>query len=159
MSAEVWSLVFRTAAELAAPKPGGPRRGKIGGKAASRLEGRDVMELSERIRAARQARGITLIGLAEETGIPARHLSCYETGRLTPSVEMVMKLAEVLDVSLDHLLTGDGPRGRLSAEDQIFLERLERARQLPADDKAFLLELLDGLLAKNGLEPFGAGWE
>lgn len=52
------------------------------------------------LRAWRSSRGLSQLALAVEAGISTRHLSFVETGRATPSREMVLALAEHLDVPL-----------------------------------------------------------
>jgi transcriptional regulator with XRE-family HTH domain len=52
------------------------------------------------LRAWRTARGKSQLALATEAGVSSRHLSFVETGRSTPSREMVITLAEALDVPL-----------------------------------------------------------
>jgi transcriptional regulator with XRE-family HTH domain len=48
----------------------------------------------------RQRRRMSQLDLALEAGVSARHLSFLETGRSNPSREMVLRLAEELDVPL-----------------------------------------------------------
>ena len=48
----------------------------------------------------RHARGLSQLDLATSAGISSRHLSVLETGRATPSREMVLKLAAPLSLSL-----------------------------------------------------------
>jgi transcriptional regulator with XRE-family HTH domain len=48
----------------------------------------------------RQRRRLSQLDLACDADISTRHLSCVETGRATPSREMVLHLAERLDVPL-----------------------------------------------------------
>jgi transcriptional regulator with XRE-family HTH domain len=52
------------------------------------------------IRAWRNSRGKSQLSLSIEAGISSRHLSFIETGRSSPSREMVLTLAETLDVPL-----------------------------------------------------------
>jgi transcriptional regulator with XRE-family HTH domain len=52
------------------------------------------------IRSRRQSRGKSQLHLALDAGISSRHLSFVETGRSNPSREMVVALAEALDVPL-----------------------------------------------------------
>jgi transcriptional regulator with XRE-family HTH domain len=52
------------------------------------------------LRAWRSSRGKSQLALAGDAGISARHLSFVETGRAKPSREMVLTLAEQLDVPL-----------------------------------------------------------
>src|ERR1700730_3758564 len=59
----------------------------------------------------RKRRRRTQLELALDAGISARHLSFVETGRSTPSPEMVLLLAEQLDVPFrerNHLLLAAG---------------------------------------------------
>src|SRR5687767_9445183 len=48
----------------------------------------------------RAARGMSQLDLALAAGVSARHVSFVETGRSTPSRNMVLLLADVLDVPL-----------------------------------------------------------
>jgi transcriptional regulator with XRE-family HTH domain len=48
----------------------------------------------------REARRLSQLELALEAGVSARHLSFLETGRAKPSREMLLTLANVLDVPL-----------------------------------------------------------
>ncbi|HWL85189.1 MAG TPA: helix-turn-helix transcriptional regulator [Polyangiaceae bacterium] len=52
------------------------------------------------LRAWRAARGKSQLALALEAGISSRHLSFVETGRSSPSRDMVLTLAETLEVPL-----------------------------------------------------------
>src|SRR5215217_3906621 len=54
----------------------------------------------EQLRDWRRRRRMSQLDLALEAGVSARHLSFLETGRSRPSREMVLHLAEQLDVPL-----------------------------------------------------------
>jgi transcriptional regulator with XRE-family HTH domain len=56
--------------------------------------------IGEHLREWRGRRRMSQLGLALETGISTRHLSFLETGRAQPSRDMVLHLAERLDVPL-----------------------------------------------------------
>ena len=60
-------------------------------------ESRPVGDL---LRAWRQRRRLSQLGLALDADVSAKHLSFVETGRAQPSREMVLRLAERLDVPL-----------------------------------------------------------
>jgi transcriptional regulator with XRE-family HTH domain len=63
------------------------------------------------LRSWRQRRHLTQLELANLAGVTTRHLSFTETGRARPSREMVLHLAEVLDVPLrerNNLLVAAG---------------------------------------------------
>lgn len=54
----------------------------------------------------------------------AHQISRYENGHITPSTEMIVKLAECFDVSLDYLLIEGATRRPLRTGDNGFLDRL-----------------------------------
>jgi transcriptional regulator with XRE-family HTH domain len=67
---------------------------------AARAEQARPIHIGEHLREWRQRRHLSQLDLAGEAEISARHLSFVETGRSAPSREMVLKLAERLDVPL-----------------------------------------------------------
>ncbi|PPK96111.1 transcriptional regulator with XRE-family HTH domain [Kineococcus xinjiangensis] len=52
------------------------------------------------LRAWRERRHLSQLGLSAATGVSTRHLSCVETGRSRPTAEMVLRLCEALAVPL-----------------------------------------------------------
>lgn len=52
------------------------------------------------LRGWREARRLSQLALSSTAGVSTRHLSCVETGRSTPSRDLVLHLAEALDVPL-----------------------------------------------------------
>src|SRR3954465_14949674 len=68
-------------------------------------------DVGELLRDWRQRRRLSQLDLASDAGVSARHLSFVETGRPKPSREMVLHLAEQLEVPPRHrnqLLRGAG---------------------------------------------------
>ena len=62
--------------------------------------GQELQTIGQHLREWRQRRRMSQLGLALEADISTRHLSFLETGRARPSREMVLHLAEQLDVPL-----------------------------------------------------------
>jgi len=93
----------------------------------------------------RRRRRLSQLDLALEAGVSARHLSFVETGRSKPSRQMVLHLAEQLDVPLrdrNHLLLAAGYAPAYGEH------------PLDAPEMAPVREALDGVLA--GHMPFPA---
>lgn len=61
---------------------------------------RSLAPFGEHLRWWRQQRRLSQLDLADEAAISTRHLSFMETGRSTPSREMVLRLAERLHIPL-----------------------------------------------------------
>ena len=69
-------------------------------QSAARADRARPVHVGEHLREWRQRRHLSQLDLAGDAEISARHLSFVETGRSAPSREMVLKLAERLDVPL-----------------------------------------------------------
>jgi transcriptional regulator with XRE-family HTH domain len=66
-----------------------------------------VTELGERLRAAREARGLTLDQLSTSVGVSKAHLSRLETGDRQPSVGILVEVAAALGTRVSALLGED----------------------------------------------------
>lgn len=60
--------------------------------------------IGPRLRRLRQARGLTLTAVAEQSGLSVSGLSRIETGRRQPTLDMLIPLARTYHVSLDQLV-------------------------------------------------------
>ncbi len=68
--------------------------------ATARAEKSQPVHIGDHLREWRQRRHLSQLDLAGDAEISARHLSFVETGRATPSRDMVLRLAERLEVPL-----------------------------------------------------------
>jgi transcriptional regulator with XRE-family HTH domain len=116
------------------------------------IQGGHDVPLGERIKLLRKERGWGQSELAEKIASDARQISRYENGKIVPSVEAIIKIAQAFDVSIDYLLLDDVPRRPLRVQDAGFLARFQGLENLSDEDKASLLHVLDALLAKNKLK-------
>ena len=86
----------------------------------------------------RQRRRLSQLDLALDAGVSARHVSFVETGRARPSAEMVLQLAEVLEVPLRDrnrllLAAGYAPVYEERALDDPDMQHVQEAVQLVLD--------------------------
>lgn len=109
-------------------------------------------ELGARLAQARKDRGLTQVQLAEQLGVAQQTLAHYEVGRARVAADLLPVLADILDVSIDELLTGQAPgrrpgkRGPASRLQQ----QIEAIAQLPKAKQRFVVEMLDTVLAQQG---------
>ncbi|MDP3858616.1 MAG: helix-turn-helix transcriptional regulator [Stagnimonas sp.] len=114
-----------------------------------------MQRFAERLRAARQAVGMTQEQLGFALGVTKSSVSAWETGRETPSFGLLPALRRSLRCSLDELICGpavaDGNgvredaavyRSDHGARDLREQSLLRRYRSLPARRRAALLELI-----------------
>ena len=62
---------------------------------------------NNRLREIRMLKGLTQEKLAELVGISLRNYQYYEQGKHVPSFEILIKLADILEISLDYLVGRD----------------------------------------------------
>ena len=62
---------------------------------------------NKRLREMRMKRGLTQQRVADSIDIALRSYQCYETGTRTPNYDLLVQLADILDVSLDYLMGRD----------------------------------------------------
>ncbi len=65
----------------------------------------DYESIGRRVKYYRTERGLSQEALAEQIGTIHKHISNIETGVRAPSLELLILIANVLDVSADDLLT------------------------------------------------------
>jgi transcriptional regulator with XRE-family HTH domain len=118
----------------------------------------------ELLRRWRTARGLSQLRLSTATGVSSRHLSFLETGRARPSRQIVLFLAEQLDVPLPDrndllLAAGFAPAyGSRSLDDPAMAGVRESIRHLLAAHEPYPAVVMDGgwnrLLANEGTRVF-----
>lgn len=65
------------------------------------------MLFAENLKHLRATKKLSQADFAKEIGVHVTHLSRYERGLSSPSLEVVQKIAEVLNVSIDILVYGE----------------------------------------------------
>jgi transcriptional regulator with XRE-family HTH domain len=58
------------------------------------------------LREIRTRKGYSQLKVAMDLNISREALSYYETGKRSPDINMLVKLSEYFDVSIDYLITG-----------------------------------------------------
>lgn len=96
--------------------------------------------LSYNMKSRRKVLGLSQIDLAEKTGSAANYISKIEAGRQFPSVEMIEKLADALQIDTVELFALSGQQKsrmqleksalmqRISNEIDLFIEKIDPAK-------------------------------
>ena len=87
--------------------------------------------LGERLKQLRESRGMTQTELAQLLGLQQTSIFRYESGNTNPTAEVLLKIADTFDVSLDYLFgRTDHPGGlQYSADPQLAPELNKLAEQ------------------------------
>lgn len=96
------------------------------------------MTIGEHIMLLRKKKGLSQNDLGKAIGTSGDIIGRYERDIMSPSIDVIMRLAEELEVSIDFLV------GRSSLQlDKNTLERLEDIGKLSDDKRAYLFSLID----------------
>ena len=82
-------------------------------------ENMDKLTIGDRIKEARKNQGFTQEKLAEILGVSVEFVGQIERGLKLPSMQVFIKLIEVLNVSADYLLRDSVSTGRLFGDNAI----------------------------------------
>ncbi|MBU2019066.1 MAG: helix-turn-helix transcriptional regulator [Bacteroidetes bacterium] len=99
------------------------------------------MSFEKRLAELRKEKKLSQNDLAQKAGIHANILGRYERGEAKPSIDVAMKLAEALEVSLDFLV------GKEDIQvDQGIISKILSIQKLPNQDREHILFTLDAML-------------
>jgi transcriptional regulator with XRE-family HTH domain len=108
------------------------------------------MGLSNNLKSLRKKKGWSQTQLAEQIGSHLSHINRIETGKYNPSLDVVQKLANVFDVTIDYLISDtDEDFKEVRIEDKELMERVKLIDSLDAEDRTALIRVIDSMLTKK----------
>ena len=90
----------------------------------------------------RKKKKLSQTDFAKAIGASRTMVGNYERNVNAPSIEMIAKMAEVLDVSVDYLIGN----GQLPQYDKEVIKRIEDIQQLDSDTRSKLFFLIDNVV-------------
>lgn len=102
----------------------------------------EYIMLGKNIRKYRNLRDMSQDDLGEKVGCCTSHIGMIENGHTKPSLEMLVRIANALDVTPDMLLIDS-----LAAPELVFLREMEkRIDKYPLETKIIACDAIDGIL-------------
>lgn len=99
------------------------------------------MTLGQHIVTLRKTRGFSQSELGKKVGTSGDIIGRYERDEVKPSIEVSIKIADALEVSIDFLV------GKTDFElDNDTLKRIQDVSTLPADEKKQVFMVIDALI-------------
>jgi len=99
------------------------------------------MSFGKRLLELRKERSLSQTDLAAKLGIHKNVLGKYEREEVKPSIDIVVKVAEFMEVSLDYLV------GKVDMElDKSIIDKVMTIQNLPAKDQDYIIFTLDALI-------------
>lgn len=111
------------------------------------------MNFPTRLREMRRRKNLSQTELGKRIGLHYIQIGRYEKGTAQPTSEVLVKLAQELEVSIDYLMTGkiisemDG-----ELQDQHLIHQFKQIEQLDQEDKKVVKTLLDAFLLKKQIQ-------
>ena len=112
-------------------------------------------EFGVRLTQFREQLKLSITQLADLVGVDYMQISRYEKGQGLPSLETAIRLAKILKVSLDELVTGNGPAEPPEPpvfRNTVLFERMRQLDQIPADRQDVALRVLETVIAGHELQ-------
>ncbi len=101
-----------------------------------------MLDIGSKIINLRKKQNLSQSDLAKKVDVSRTIIGNYERNENTPSVDILLKIAKVFDVSVDYLIG----EGQLSTYDKEVLKRIDDIEQLDDDTKSKLFFLIDNVI-------------
>jgi transcriptional regulator with XRE-family HTH domain len=109
-------------------------------------------QFPSRLKGVRKQRGLTQGQLSKRIGADVQRVSRYERGLLVPTTELLAKIAEVLDVSMDYLVRNGEDRAMGRVRDRELVDLFVQVDGLPEKDRGILKQLIEAFVKKHRFE-------
>ena len=111
------------------------------------------MNFAERLKELRTQKKLSQTHLGKLIGLHYTQVGRYERGESKPSSDVLKKLAEVLEVSVDFLMEGSPETAaKAHINDRELLDKFKQIEQLDSEDKHTVKVFLDAFLTKKKLK-------
>lgn len=110
------------------------------------------MEFGANLKSFRSEKGISQEELAKSVGIHPNHLSRYERGQASPSIDVVQKIAVKLDVSLDQLVFGNENNLEGVVSDRELISLFQKVQVLSDKQKETVKDFLSAFVFKTSVQ-------
>ena len=110
------------------------------------------MSVNNKIKELRKKKGWSQTELAQKMNMKNSNLSRYESGKITPSLPVLERFANVFGVSADYLLSENDNLEEpafVKVEDVEFYNKFKQLENLPQDDKEALNKVIESFIVKN----------
>lgn len=109
----------------------------------------DMDGFTERLKKLRQARSLSQTRLAELLGVLARTYNRWERGGHVPHAEMLVKMADALQVSVDELLGRRDAITEPKIRNPDLHQLVQEVDELPDEEQRALIVVMDGLVRSS----------
>jgi len=103
------------------------------------------MVLGGRILSLRKLAGLSQSELADKVGVSSAQIGRYETKGAQPPAEVLKKLADTLNTTVDYLISGDSSeKAKNTLRDSELLQYFKEVDNLADSDKNAIIRVISG---------------
>ena len=105
----------------------------------------------DRLKTLRTERGWSQADLADKIASDARQVSRYDNNRVAPSLDVLARIGEILNITVDHLLYDNAERRPLTGPSTHLDAQLADLNHLTDDERTTITNVIDALTTKAKL--------
>ena len=112
-----------------------------------------MASLGKRIQELRKKQGLSQTELAQKIGISYPQMSRYEVKNVQPPADVLKRLADVLNTTVDYLVNGDvDEKAKASLNDAKLLGLFKSVEQMSDDDKTVITRLISAFIFEREMQ-------
>lgn len=109
-----------------------------------------MISVGKQIQKLRKEKNLNQSQLAEKIGISLTQLQRYENKGVQPPADILRKLADTFNVSIDFIVYGDSEeKAQQSIKDNELLSQFKAVEQLDSKDKATIKDIIDAFIKRS----------
>jgi len=117
----------------------------------------DMISIGKQIQELRKQNGLNQSQLAEKIGISLTQLQRYENKGVQPPADVLKKLADTFNTSIDFLVYGNTEqKAQQSIKDNELLSQFKAVEELDSKDKSTIKDIIDAFIKRSRLKNIAA---
>jgi transcriptional regulator with XRE-family HTH domain len=116
-----------------------------------------MISVGSQIQKLRKENNLNQSQLAEKIGVSLTQLQRYENKGVQPPADILKKLADTFNTSIDFLVYGDSQqKAQQSIKDNELLSQFKAVEQLNSKDKSTIKDIIDAFIKRSKLNQIAA---
>jgi transcriptional regulator with XRE-family HTH domain len=116
-----------------------------------------MISIGKQIQDLRKIKGLNQSQLAEKIGISLTQLQRYENKGVQPPADILKKLADTFNTSIDFLVYGDSEeKAQQTIKDNELLTQFKAVEELDNKDKSTIKDIIDAFIKRSKLKNIAA---
>lgn len=117
----------------------------------------EMISIGKQIQELRKQNGLNQSQLAEKIGISLTQLQRYENKGVQPPADVLKKLADTFNTSIDFLVYGNTEqKAQQSIKDNELLSQFKAVEELDSKDKSTIKDIIDAFIKRSRLKNIAA---